>query len=67
MRVQIPSSNRPPRWVRHAAGSLMLFVFFANPAVQARVSSVACTFVHSVKVIKKFDDTIGLRNIIQFS
>jgi hypothetical protein len=47
--------------------SAVLLAVVGNPAVHVRVASVACTFMHSVKVIKQFDERIGLRNIIQFS
>lgn len=67
MNLQIAARMHVPRWVRHSVGSLVLLAFLASPAVHARVSAVACAFFHSVRVIKKFDDTIGLRNIIQFS
>jgi hypothetical protein len=67
MTIELPSINRMPRWAKQSIAAIVLAAFIGNPGVGTRVMSVACSLVHSVKIIKKFDDTIGLRNILQFS
>lgn len=67
MTIELPTLNRIPRWAKQSIATVTLLAFVGTPAVSSRVLSVACTVVHSMKVIKKFDETIGLRNIIQFS